>query len=270
MHTRTLARARLDGAGWAHPYPLAPWSPVVYADGGNEPDPNAAPTPPAPGTPPTPTPPAVPPTPAPPAGGHGEDINSLPAWAQKALTDARAEAGKSRTVAKQNAADQARAELVEQFAQVLGIGTEKPPTADELAAQLRDTTARSDAAEERAAAAAIELHVYRTAARLGADAEALLDSRAFCDAVDDLDPSDPAAFNTAVQAAIETALTNNPRLRARPSAGRSGGDLGGGGGSGDQAHSLDKQIAQAKADGNWREAMRLENTKLLAAEAAQQ
>lgn len=34
MRMRTLARHRLDGDGWARPYPLSPFSPVFYASGG--------------------------------------------------------------------------------------------------------------------------------------------------------------------------------------------------------------------------------------------
>lgn len=67
----------------------------------------------------------------------------------------------------------------------------------------------------------------------------------------------------AITAAVDKLAALAPR-----GPGRSGGDMGGAGGSGDTATSLDKQIAQAKADGNWREVMRLENSKLAAAEAA--
>ncbi|MGD6750984.1 hypothetical protein [Streptomyces sp. BH105] len=67
-------------------------------------------------------------------------------------------------------------------------------------------------------------------------------------------------------AAIKSAVTRLSKLAPR-GPGRSGGDMGSGG-SGDQTASLDKQIAQAKADGNWRLAMRLENSKLAAVEAA--
>lgn len=67
--------------------------------------------------------------------------------------------------------------------------------------------------------------------------------------------------------AIKSAVTKFSKL-APKGPGRSGADLGGG--SGDTAPSLDKEIAQAKADGNWRRVMQLENSKLAAVEAAQQ
>lgn len=254
MHTRTLARARLDGAGWAHPY-TDPF--VCYADGAIE------------GTPP-PTPAAAPAPPAAdgapagqPAGSGdtgGQDITSLPDWAQKVITEARAEAGKARTVAKQNAADAARQELAQDIGKALGlVEGDKAPTPEELTAQLRESQGQITSAQEQAAAAAIELHVYKTAARLGADADALLDSRAFCDSIDALDPDQqPEQFNAAVQQAIEAALHRNPSLRAR-TAGRSGADLGGG--SGDQPHSLDKQIAAATAKRDFATVIRLKRQR---------
>ncbi|MFC8945917.1 hypothetical protein [Streptomyces rochei] len=61
-------------------------------------------------------------------------------------------------------------------------------------------------------------------------------------------------------AAIKSAVTKFAKIAGPKGPGRSGGDLGGG--SGQQPPNLDQQIAQAKADGNWRLAMQLENSKL--------
>ncbi|MEU0199138.1 MULTISPECIES: hypothetical protein [unclassified Streptomyces] len=69
-------------------------------------------------------------------------------------------------------------------------------------------------------------------------------------------------------AAIKSAVTKFSKLAPAKGPGRSGGDLGGG--SGHQAPTLDQQIAQAKADGNWRLAMQLENSKLPGLAATQQ
>lgn len=261
MHTRTLARARLDGAGWAHPYGRGrtPFSPVFYADGGDGgasgSDPGSV---------------------APPAGSQGGQpsgagspwdgfqwdgkVDSLPDPVAKVIRDAREEAGKSRTVAKQNAAAEARDELLGTISKALGLEGDEAPTAEQLTHQLTESRGALTAAQEQAASAAIELHVYKTAARLGADADALLDSRAFCDTIDALDPADPEAFNASVQQAIEAALHRNPGLRARGGAGRSGVDLGGGG-SGDQPHSLDKQIAEATAKRDFATVIRLKRQK---------
>lgn len=62
-----------------------------------------------------------------------------------------------------------------------------------------------------------------------------------------------------MQQAIEAALHRNPGLRAR-GAGRSGGDLGGSGGSGDQP-SIDKQIAEATARRDFATVIRLKRQK---------
>lgn len=70
-------------------------------------------------------------------------------------------------------------------------------------------------------------------------------------------------------AAIKSAVTKLSKLAPARGAGRSGGDMGGGGGSGTQAATLQQQIEQAKADGNVRLVMRLENSKLGPAKAAQ-
>ncbi|MFE9645312.1 hypothetical protein ACFYO0_14585 [Streptomyces sp. NPDC006365] len=267
MHKRTLARHRLDSSGWAHPYGHGPFAPFLYADGG---DGDGSESGSAGGDSATAGQQPAPPVSDSGSGtGDGQDVKSLPEWAQKLITDARAEAGKARTVAKQNAANEARQQLTQDIGKALGlIEGDKAPTPEELTEQLRQSHGALTKAQEEAASSAIELHVYKTAQRLGADADALLDSRAFCDQIDAIDPgSDTAAFSAAVEQAIQAALGRNPGLRAR-GVGRSGADLSGG--SGDQATSLDKELAQAKADGNWRRVMQLENSKLAAAEAAQQ
>lgn len=69
-------------------------------------------------------------------------------------------------------------------------------------------------------------------------------------------------------AAIKSAVTKFSKLAPAKGPGRSGGDLGGG--SGHQPPTLDQQIAQAKADGNWRLVMQLENSKLPGLAATQQ
>ncbi|MEU6649507.1 hypothetical protein ABZ904_08670 [Streptomyces sp. NPDC046900] len=264
MHKRTLARARLDGAGWAHPYGHGPFSPV-YADGGDGDDSSGGDT-----------------------GGTGDGgtggagtgsgsanpwegfqwdgkVDSLPDSVAKVIRDAREEAGKARTTAKANAANDARQELLATISKAIGLDSgEKLPTAEELTQQLATSTGQLTAAQEDALAARIELSVWRTAQRLGANADALLDSRAFVDKIDslDVDPTDLAAFTTAVEQQVTAALQANPGLRAMQGPGRSGADLGGAGGSGDQATSLDKQIAQAQADGDTRRVLALKTQQL--------
>lgn len=157
------------------------------------------PTPGAPAPEPTPTP-----TPAGPA--PAEDITSLPDWAQRQIRDARAEAAKSRTTAKQTAAEEARQQTLAQVAKALGIGKEGEPV------DPADLTAQIEAAQAAAWVSGVELQVHRFAGRLGADAEALLDSNAFRDTLDDLVDDDPRStkFATALEAKVLEALTRNP------------------------------------------------------------
>jgi hypothetical protein len=197
-------------------------------------------------------PPAAPPTGQAPAA---EDVASLPPWAQKKLADANAEAAKARVTAKENAAKEERDRILA----LLSPDAAEPLTPEQLQQQLAEARTQGTTAQQAAAAAAIELSVFRTAQRLGANADALLDSRTFCDGIDalDIDPSDTAAFTAAVTEKVNAALAANPALRAGPTAGRSGGDMGGGGGSGDGALTLDAQIEAAQKAGNIGLSMRL-------------
>jgi hypothetical protein len=244
MSTRTLARRR-SGTGWAHPY-ASPF--VLYADGG---DPPAVPPvqPPAtpPVTPPVPQPPATPPT--------GQDPAAEVARLTKELEAARKEAGAARVNAKATAAAEARAELLK----LLSPDAAAPLTPEQLQQQLTEARTQGTTAQQAAAAAAIELSVYRTAQRLGANAEALLDSRSFVDQIDalDVDPTDTAAFTAAVTEKVNAALTSNPALRAGPAVSRSGGDMGGGGGSGDGAATIAARIEEATKAKRWTEVFAL-------------
>ncbi|MDI9885319.1 hypothetical protein QMZ92_13175 [Streptomyces sp. HNM0645] len=261
MHRSTLARTRLDGAGWAHPYSTGPFDPWLYADGGDGAGSGSGSGGAGDGTG---------------DGGSGQGgqgsgpsgsqsgqggavtdpwagyqwdgkVDSLPEPVAKAIRDARAEAGKERTTAKANAANEARNELLGTISKALGLEGDQPPTAEQLTQQLTESHGKLTAAEERAASAALELHVYKTAARLGANADALLDSRAFCDTIDNIDPSDmtPEAFNTAVETAINEALGRNPQLRAGQAPRRGGGEFPGGPGTTGRPTSLGQAVAGA-------------------------
>jgi hypothetical protein len=166
---------------------------------------------------------AVEPTPAPapasaPAPQEGaaaepqkpaEDITALPEWAQKAIRDARAEAAKTRTTAKQTAAEEARTELTQQIARALGLAEDDKVDPAALTEQI--SQAQNDAWR-----AGVELNVYRLAGRLGADADKLLDSIAFVDSLDDLVDADPRSpdFTTQLEAKVQAALERNPLYRA--------------------------------------------------------
>jgi hypothetical protein len=161
-------------------------------------------------------------------GTDGQDPAATIARLEAELAAARQEAGKTRTTAKQRAADEARQELT---AQLLGIldpsKAGQPATPEELTQQL--TTAQAQARQT-----AVELAVYRTAREAGGDPDALLDSRAFADAVAELDPTDLDGIKAAVTAAVQA----NPRLAAPQQQGaqqggpaRTGAEFAGGGGS---------------------------------------
>jgi len=100
-------------------------------------------------------------------------------------------------------------------------GNEKP-TADQLTKQLaeRDTAAKQ---------AQTELTVYKLAGKHGADADALLDSRAFLAKIAELDHTKTADVEKAIKEAVES----NPKLKSVRVAGSSTAD--GAGGSGEKA-----------------------------------
>lgn len=177
------------------------------------------------------------------------------------LEKARKEAAASRVNAKKAAAEEARRELLAQ----LSGQSDEPPTVEELQQRLAEQQSSAQEAQADALAAALELTVYRTAARLGADAEALIDSRSFVDSLDrlDVDLADRAAVEKAVAEHIKAYVEANPRYRATPAAGRSGIDHGAG--AGEVPQTLEAQIANAQKRGDWRTALRLQNTKLIAA-----
>ncbi|MFD9853448.1 hypothetical protein ACFWXZ_14465 [[Kitasatospora] papulosa] len=148
-----------------------------------------------------------------PQQGTDGDESTLPQWAQKKLSDARAEAGKTRVTAKQKAADEARAELLAQFTALIDPSkASTPATAEQLTQQLTES-------QTQARQTAVELAVYRTARDAGGDPDALLDSRQFAASLADVDPADGAAITAAIQAAV----TANPKLGTAPTGPARGG-----------------------------------------------
>lgn len=166
-------------------------------------------------------------------GGQGgtDDSAAKIARLEKDLADARKDAGKARTDAKQQAADDAVKALTEKLGKALGLVKEDgPPDPEALAKAVAEKDSLLATREAAIRAKDVELAVYGRAEALGAKAGALLDSRAFIKAVADLDPSDKG-FKTALDDAIKTAIKDNPAYAIAP-AGRSGGEHGGGSGEG--------------------------------------
>lgn len=245
MQKRTLARHGF-GTGWAHPYATGPFDPYLYADGGDggdsgsdnadgddggdddgQDDDDAGGTGDDDGQDDDgagkddgkqkakPKPPAKKPA--------DEDSAATIARLQKDLKQANADAGKARTNAKKQAADEARTEIVQELGKALGLikdDKDTPPDPAALTAQIEKATA---AHRETA----VELAVYRGASKYGADPDALTDSRTFLKSIADLDPTD-GEFAKKVNAAIKQAVADNPKLKAASQApARNSGDFGG-------------------------------------------
>ena len=102
---------------------------------------------------------------------------------------------------KRQSLEQQFTSLKDGLAQALGLGQQADVTPEKLAEQL--TSAQSEAAQARA-----ELAVFRSVPD-GVDAQALLDSRAFSQALAKVDATDPAAIAGAVTQFVEA----NPRFK---------------------------------------------------------
>ncbi|MFI1371340.1 hypothetical protein ACH4UY_04920 [Streptomyces longwoodensis] len=246
MRRNTLPRLAAAGSGWAHPYGHGPFAPYLYADGGDgggsgsgdnggtgDGDGSDGGSGDGGGT----------------DGGSGtgsgdggqgsgdgqgkdtgkgDDLAATVKRLEKELAEARRDAGKARTDAKKQAADDAVKELTQQLGKALGfVKDDTPPDPKALAEAIaqKDTTISEKDAALRAKD--VELAVWARADKLGARAGALLDSRSFVAQLADLDPSDKG-FRTALDTAIKDAVKENRAFAAASTAGKSGGDLSGG------------------------------------------
>lgn len=154
------------------------------------------------------------PTPAP------KDPWDDPAAARAEIEKLRKENASTRVNAKQTAAEEARNQLTQEFGKILGlVKDDDPVTPEHLSQQLTE-------AQTTAANTARELAIFKAAADAKADANALLDSRAFLNKVAAIDPTDTAAL----AAAISEATTSNPRFKVTQAAPVGGADLTGGSG----------------------------------------
>lgn len=136
-------------------------------------------------------------------------VESLPAAAQKIIADLRKADGDERVAKK-------TLDAIQKALNPDAKDGEKP-----------DPEALTKALTERDAEtlqAKRELAVFKIAAKQGADADALLDSRSFLAKIAELDPSKTADIETA----IKEAVTANPKLKTARAAGASGADFTGG------------------------------------------
>lgn len=208
-------------------------SPIYAIAGGNGEGEGASGTTPPPsgeGTPPA-TPPA-PPAPAPPAatppeGGDGTDWKAhAREWEKRAKANAKAQ------------------EELEKLRKANMSEQEKAVTE----AEARGRTAAATEYGQRLAAAEFRAAVASAGVDLGEAAD-LIDTRQFVAEDGDVDTK-------AIQAAVKKLAKLAPK-----GAGRSGADMGGAGGSGDQAASLDKQIEEATARRDFATVIRLKRQR---------
>ncbi|MEU0991280.1 hypothetical protein [Streptomyces sp. NPDC005953] len=223
-----------------------------------QPEPTAAPTPPEPNAP------AEPNEPETKAKAPKFEGDFDPARFEKLVENLRGdvEAQKAKTAAAEQKAADDQAAFMKKVAAAFGIETDekKPPTPEELAQQLAEAQNETKAFRDAARQTQVELAVHRNAARLQADPEALLDSRAFEKALGYLDPG-ADDFTSAMEEAVKQALKANPKLAAKapkqePEPTPAGGaPMDGAGGSKRQLGEADlsrmspKQIKQATAEG---------------------
>ena len=221
------------------------------------------PVPGAPTEPATPPPADPPPSTAPGLDPNAPvDVDSLPPNVKQMIAKLRSEAASARTTAKERAAAEARDGLLKQISQAIGL-EEAPTDPAVLASQLELT--QSDAA-----AAVLELDVYRAAIDSGVNPVRLLDSVAFRQAIDALDDE---GFDDGLKALIAARLEADPSLALagtaqavsasrQPVASLRPGTL-----PGTPEPTIDDQIADAQKSGDWRLQMRLQNQKLAAVAA---
>lgn len=173
-------------------------------------------------------------------------IESLPAGAQAIITELRRENASRRTGANDaqqqaqqaTAAQQQMQEAARAFAKAAGIELPGDPDPEALvtAARQAQQTAEQERTEAQNAArtTAVELAVYRSASKAGADPDALLDSRTFLAKVNDLDPK-ASDFGAKIEQAMKDTVAGNSKLKAgqappaasgsdSPGGGQTGGD----------------------------------------------
>ena len=149
------------------------------------------------------------------------DVTDLPPWAQKQLRDIRAEAARYRTSAKDlegklSKYEETHKQQMDGIAKALGLAPDEA-TPEQIMAERDAERANAESERRRAQQAAVELATYRASATLGADGNALLDSRSFVRAIEGLDPS-ADDFAQRVRDAITEALDAHPEWKAPASA----------------------------------------------------
>lgn len=156
--------------------------------------------------------------------------------------DRAARAIASAREAERKAKEKARA-ADERLAAILKAAGLTPDGKEDPADQLKAAREAADKATARARQIAVELAVYKSAGKAGADPDAVLDSRGFLAEVSELDP-EAKNFADQVVDAMKKALKANPRLAASAGQGpgKQGADHNGGGGQVPKAKNLTEAI----------------------------
>jgi hypothetical protein len=188
-------------------------------------------------------------------GGQGGKVDDAPkddanadpaaelARLRKELTDARAEAGKARTTAKANAANEARQSLAQEIGKALGlVQDDKPADPAELTRTITEKTGRIGELETTVRTQAAQLAIIDQAEKHGGSHKALRDSVSFMKSVEGLDPNDKD-FTTKLDDAIKAAVESNAQLRTGQVPRRGGGDFAGGPGTSGRPTSLQDAVS---------------------------
>jgi hypothetical protein len=195
---------------------------------------------------------AAPPNPQQPST-ETQDVSQLPDWAQKIITDTRAEAAKHRTE-KKATVEQVSAERakLDKVLTALGLNPDgqEAPDPEALAAQLEER-------QTELWSKSIELETHRLADKHGVKPGALTDSVKFWEAMGEVDPSDPE-FAAKVDAAIADAVKANPGLKAPQGSPRSGADFTG---APSAPPNIDQAIADAEDKKDYRTAIALKRRR---------
>ncbi|MDP9185619.1 MAG: hypothetical protein M3O29_08135 [Actinomycetota bacterium] len=180
------------------------------------------------------------------AGQGAENVDQLPAWAQKIIRDTRKEAGDNRakaTTAETNAEARVNAML-----EAAGIKTKDEPLD---AAKLTEQLSAKDQAIRNLT---VERALDKAARRAGADEDLLTAVLAHKGSLGKLDPT-ADDFATQLDALVKAEVAGNPKLKAARAAGASGIELSGGTGEQGQitaaqlAHMTAEQIVEADRKG---------------------
>lgn len=242
-HARRTATAIMSGWPRFGP-PRGGWRRDDPATGQAHPNPASAGT----GAPPADGKPADPAAPPEPGKTPQLDGDFDPQRAMRDLGKARSDAAKAKADAE--AAVKGRAELIDTIAIALGLKPDPKTDPNVLAAQ-----AAKELTEIRGVNRELKVEnaLLKQAPKLGADVDALADSRQFMRQLGELDP-EAKDFDAQVQAAIKEAVKANPKLAAASVQGgqgpaRQGADHGGGAGGRQRPTSLGAAL-QARMTSN--------------------